>query len=212
MGLVGIVLLIACLNVANLLLARATTRQKEIAVRLALGAGRSRLLRQLLTEGLLLSISGGLLGLLFARWGTDLLLGFLPQGPALDIKPDLRLLGFTLGVTLLTGLVFGLAPALQATRPNLIPSLKNEAVVIGSVRRWELRRLLLVVQVALSLVLLVGAGLFVRSLRNLKAVDMGYHTDQVVTMSLDPAQIGYKIDRLRNFYDQLSERLGAFAE
>jgi predicted permease len=210
MCLVGVVLLIACLNVANLLLARGATRQKEIAVRLALGAGRFRLVRQLLTEGFLLSALGGALGFLFARWGTDMLLGFLPQGRTLEIKPDLRMLGFTLGVTLLSALFFGLLPALQATRPNLIPALKNETVVVsGSGRRWELGRLLVVLQVALSLVLLVGAGLFARSLRNLKTVDMGYHRDQVVTMSLDPAQNGYKIEPLRNFYDQLSERLAA---
>ena len=210
MCLVGVVLLIACLNVANLLLARATARQKEIAVRLALGAGRFRLVRQLLTEGFLLSALGGVLGLLFARWGTDVLLGFLPQGRAPEIKTDLRMLGFTLGVTLLSALLFGLAPAWQATRPNLVPALKNETVVVsGRGRRWELGRLLVVLQVALSLVLLVGAGLFARSLRNLKAVDNGYNTDQVVTMALDPAQNGYKIERLRNFYGQLSERLAA---
>jgi predicted permease len=213
MYLVGVVLLIACLNVANLLLARATTRQKEIAVRLALGAGRFRLVRQLLTEGFLLAALGGALGLVFARWGTGLLLSFLPQGRiplVLEIKPDLRVLGFTLGVTLLTGLLFGLAPALQATRPNLIPALKNETVVVaGGRRRWELRRLLVILQVALSLVLLVGAGLFVRSLRNLQTVDDGYHTDQVVTMALDPAQSGYKAEQLRSFYDQLSERVAA---
>jgi predicted permease len=210
MCLVGVVLLIACLNVANLLLARATTRQKEIAVRLALGAGRFRLVRQLLTEGFLLSALGGSLGLLFARWGTDILLGFLPQGRTLEIKPDLRMLGFTIGVTLLSGLLFGLAPALQATRANLIPALKNETVVVsGGGRRWELGRLLVILQVALSLVLLVGAGLFARSLRNLMTVDIGYNTDQVVTMALDPAQNGYKIEQLRNFYSQLSERLAA---
>jgi predicted permease len=210
MCMVGVVLLIACLNVANLLLARATMRQKEIAVRLALGAGRFRLVRQLLTEGFLLSALGGLLGLLFARLGTDVLLSFLPQGRTLEIKPDLRMLGFTLGITVLSALFFGLLPALQATRPNLLPALKNETVVVSSGgRRWELRRLLVVLQVALSLVLLVGAGLFARSLRNLKTVEMGYHTDQVVTMSLDPAQNGYKIEPLRNFYSQLSERLAA---
>ena len=119
------------------------------------------------------------------------------------------MLGFTLGVTLLTGMLFGLVPALQATRPDLIAALKNETVVVSGNRRWELRRLLVILQVALSLVLLVGAGLFVRSLRNLKAVDNGYNTDQVVTMALDPAQNGYKIEQLRNFYSQLSERVAA---
>src|SRR5262249_38744693 len=211
--LVGVVLLIACLNVANLLLARATLRQKEIAVRLALGAGRLRLVRQLLTEGFLLSALGGALGLIFARWGTAMLLGFLPQGripTVLEIKPDLRILGFTLGVTLLTGFLFGLAPALQATRPNLIPALKNETVVVGGAsRRWELRRLLVILQVALSLTLLIGAGLFARSLRNLRAVNDGYSVEQVVTLALDPAQSGYKLEQLRSFYSQLSERVAA---
>jgi predicted permease len=210
MCLVGVVLLIACLNVANLLLARATSRRKEIAVRLALGAGRSRVVRQLLTEGLLLSAFGGLLGLFFARWGTDLLLTFLPRGRTLEVRPDLRVLGFTVTLTLLTGIIFALAPALRMTRPDLIPSLKNDHVALTwSGRRWELGRLLVILQVALSLVLLVGAGLFVRSLQNLKSVDMGYHADEVVTMAIDPAQIGYKIDRLRNFYDELTEHVSA---
>ena len=213
MSLVAVVLLIACLNVANLLVARATKRQKEMAVRLALGAGRIRLVRQLLTEGLLLSALGGVLGLMFARWGTDVLLGFLPQGHLpmmLEIKLDLRMLGFTLGVTVLTGLLFGLMPALQATRPNIIPALKNETVLLpGGSRKWEVRRVLLILQVALSLVLLVGAGLFVRSLRNLKAVDNGYDTDQVVTLVLNPAQSGYQLDQFRKFFAQLSERVAA---
>jgi predicted permease len=208
MCLVGVLMLIVCLNVANLLLARAAARQKEIAVRLALGAGRFRLVRQLLAEGFLLSVLGGALGLLFARWQTKVLLGFMPQGRTLEIAPDLRTLGFTLGLTLASVLLFGLAPALQTTRTNLIPALKNETLLISSGgRRWELGRLLVVLQVALSLTLLVGAGLFVRSLQKLGAVDMGYHTDQVITMGLDPAQKGYKIQQLRSFYDQLSERL-----
>ncbi|MGH9842140.1 MAG: ADOP family duplicated permease [Blastocatellia bacterium] len=210
MCLVGVVLLIACLNVANLLLARAATRQKEIAVRLAVGAGRLRLVRQLLTEGFLLSALGGALGLVFARWGTDALLGFLPQNATLEIKPDSRMLGFTLVVTVLTGLLFGLAPALQATRFDLIPALKNDAVgVAGSRRRWELRRLLVVLQVALSLVLLVSGGLFARSLRNLKVVDHGYTADQIVTMEIALDRSGYKLNQQRNFYAQLSEHVTA---
>jgi predicted permease len=210
MCLVGVVLFIACLNVATLLLARSATRQKEIAVRLALGAGRLRLVRQLLTEGVLLSVLGGAMGLVFARWGVELLLGFLPQGripTVLEITPDLRILGFTIGVTMLTALLFGLAPALQATRPDLIPALKNEVVVTGGSRRWELRRLLVIMQVALSLFLLIGAGLFVRSLQNLRAVDDGYNADQVVTFAMDPAQSGYKLDQLRDFFTGLGERL-----
>ncbi|HKQ77833.1 MAG TPA: ABC transporter permease [Blastocatellia bacterium] len=210
MCMVGVVLFIACLNVANLLLARAATRQKEIAVRLAVGAGRFRLVRQLLTEGFLLSALGGALGLVFARWGTDALLRFLPQDATLEIKPDLRMLGFTFGVSVLTGLFFGLAPALQATRFDLIPALKNDAAgVVGGRRRWGLRQLLVTLQVAMSLVLLISGTLFARSLRNLKAVDLGYTTDQIVTMETWPEGSGYSRDQQRNFYAQLIERVRA---
>jgi ABC-type antimicrobial peptide transport system permease subunit len=152
MTLVGGLLLIACLNVASLLLTRATARQKEIAVRLALGARRVRLVRQLLTEGLLLSALGGLAGLLFTRWGTNVLLAFVPQGrtaTVVDVTPDLRMIGFSLGVTVLAGLIFSLAPALMVTRPNLVPALKNERVVVLGRGRWELNRLLVTLQVGL---------------------------------------------------------------
>lgn len=207
---VGLVLLIACLNVANLLLARAVARRKEMAVRLALGAGRFRLVRQLLTESLLLAALGGLLGLFFARWGADILLGFLSQGAVptlLEIKLDLWMLGFTLGITLLTGLLFGLAPAFQATRTDLIPALKTENdAAAGGKRRWELRRWLVILQVALSLLLLVGAGLFGGSLRNLKGLAAEYQTDQVLLLSVDPGQKGYSTAQLRSFYAQLLEQ------
>src|SRR5262245_46067382 len=210
MCMVGVVLFIACLNVANLLLARAATRRREIAVRLAVGAGRFRLVRQLLTEGFLLSALGGAVGSVFARWGTDALLRFLPQNFTLEIVPDLRMLGFTLGVSVLTGLLFGLAPALEATRFDLIPALKSDAAgVAGRKRRWELRRSLVTLQVAMSLVLLVSGTLFARSLRNLKAVDLGYTTDQIVTMETWPEGSGYKLDQSRNFYAQLIERVRA---
>jgi predicted permease len=206
----GIVLLITCLNVANLLLARAVARRKEMATRLALGAGRSRLARQLLTESLLLAVSGGLLGLFFARWGTDVLLRFLPQGfvPTLvEVKLDMRMLGFTLGVTLLAGMLFGLAPALQATRTDLIPALKAESgALAGGRRRWELRRLFVILQVALTLLLLVVAGLFGGSLQNLKALTAEYQTDQVLLLSFDPGQKGYSREQIRNFYAQLLEQ------
>src|SRR5215813_9975387 len=210
MCMVGVVLFIACLNVASLLLSRSATRRHEIAVRLAVGAGRFRLVRQLLTEGFLLSALGGLLGLVFARWGTQALLGFLPQAATLDIKPDLRMLGFTLGVSVLTGLLFSLAPGLRATRIDLIPALKNDAAGVGRHRRrWELRSLLVALQVAMSLVLLVSGTLFARSLRNLKAVDLGYTTDQIVTMEPWPEGSGYKLDQWRNFYAQWIQRVRA---
>jgi hypothetical protein len=140
--------------------------------------------------------------------GTDLLLGFMPL--TREIKLDMRMLGITLVVTVLTGVLFGLAPALQATRFNLIPALKNDAAGMAAGRRkWELRRLLVVPQVALSLVLLVCGGLFVRSLQNLKAVDLGYTSDQIVSMSLALGRGGYKTDQQLRFYQQLSERLTA---
>jgi predicted permease len=210
MCMVGVVLLIACLNVANLLLARAGARRREIAVRLAVGAGRFRLVRQLLTEGFLLSVLGAALGLIFARWGTYALLGFLPRNATLEIKSDLRMLGFTIGVTMLASLIFGLAPAWQATRFDLIPALKNDAAGLkGSRRKWELRRSLVVLQVAMSLVLLVFGGLFARSLRNLKTVDHGYTTDQIVTMKFALDMAGYNLDQQRNFYARLIERAHA---
>jgi putative ABC transport system permease protein len=210
MCMVGMVLCIVCLNVANLLLSRAATRRREIAVRLAVGAGRFRLVRQLLTEGFLLSALGGALGLVFARWETQTLLGFLPKATTLDIKPDIRMLGFTLGVSVLTGLLFSLAPALQATRFDLISALKNDATgVAGGRRRWELQRLLVALQVAILLVLLVSGMLFARSLRNLKAVDLGYTTDQIVTMQTWPDGSGYKLDQQRNFYAQWIEHVRA---
>ena len=213
MALVGVLLLIACLNVANLLLARATARQKEIALRFALGARRVRVVRQFLTEGLLLSALGGLAGLLFTRWGTSVLLAFVPQGrtaTVLDVKPDLRMIVFSIAVTFSSGLIFSLAPALMVTRPNLVPALKNERVAVSARgRRWELSRLSVSLQVGLSLVLLVGAGLFTRSLQNLKTVDTGYRSDQVVTMSFDPVQIGYKTDQVRIFFNDLRQRMAA---
>ncbi len=203
MGMVGLVLLIACANVANLLLARATTRQREIAVRLALGASRLRLARQLLTESLLLSLFGALLGLLFAFWATDLLVNLVARSRfTLELQPDFRVLGFTLGVAVLSGILFGLAPAMQATRPDLNSALKNEIPTLaGSGSHFELRKLLVVAQVALSLLLLVGAGLFVRTLQNLKGIDLGFRADKVLLFSMNPSLNGYKPDQARNFYE-----------
>ena len=199
MGIVGLVLLIACANVANLQLARAATRQKEIAVRLAIGASRWRLIRQLLTESLLLAFLGGAVGVLFANWGKDLLLVLRPWGGgelALNLKLDLRVLGFTIAVSLLTGLVFGLAPALRATRVDLTPALKDNARNLAGGSRSILTKSLIVVQVAMSLVLLVGAGLFVRTLSNLQNVDAGFNRENLLLFSVDPGLNGYDRPRM----------------
>ena len=205
---VGLVLLIACANVANLLLARAASRRKEMAVRLSLGAGRFRLIRQLLTESMLLAALSGTLGLLFARWGATLLLAYLPQQGFVTLDPalDTQVLGFTLAVTLLTGVLFGLAPALRATRLDLTSSLKNVAGGSAGRSRLALHKTLVVVQVALSLFLLVGAGLFVRSLQNLKNLDAGFDRENVMLFGLDTGS-GYTPARRVNLQKQLLERL-----
>ncbi|HEV2667613.1 MAG TPA: ABC transporter permease, partial [Blastocatellia bacterium] len=209
LAVVGLVLLIACANVANLLLARAAARRKEIAVRLALGCGRFRLVRQLLTESLLLAALSGAMGLLLAQWGARLLLAYLPQEQTatFDLSPDAAVLGFTLAVSLLTSLLFGLAPALGATRLDLSSSLKY-VVGAGAARaRLTPHKLLIVTQVALSLFLLVGAGLFVRSLRNLKNLDAGFDRENVVLFSLNTP--GGSLERRVNLYQQALERLEA---
>jgi predicted permease len=212
MVIVGLVLLIACANVANLLLARAVTRQKELAVRLALGAGRSRLVRQLLTESVLLAGIGGMLGAVLAYWGKDLLLALQPWGGtglALDLRLDLRVLGFTTAVSLLTGLLFGLTPALRATRIDLTPALKDKARNSAGGARSSLSKALVVVQVALSLVLLIGAGLFTRTLRNLQSLEAGFNRENLVTFGLDPKLNNYPGAQLAQLYQRLLERVEA---
>ena len=211
---VGMVLLIACANVANLLLARAAARQKEIAIRLAVGASRLRLVLQLVLETVIVSLAGGLAGLLFAWWGVRVLVGLMPQRALpvdLNLTPDFRLLGFAFAVSLLTGLACGLVPALQATRPNLVSSLKNELRTVGRAR-FDLRRLLVVAQVAISLLLLIGAGLFVRSLRNLRTLDPGFTRESVLLVNVNPQASGYKGQRLRDYYERLLSRVAAYPE
>src|SRR5262249_5687121 len=205
---VGLVLLIACANVANLLLARAATRRKEIAVRLALGAGRLRLIRQLLTESLLLAALGGALGLLLAQFGSRLLLVYLPQEQTttFDLAPDARSLAFTLAVSLLTSLLCGLTPALGATRLDLASSMKDAAGAHEGRLRLTPHKLLIGTQGALSLFLLVGAGLFVRSLRNLKNLDTGFDREDVALFSLNVPG-GYTLAQRVNLYQQTLERL-----
>jgi putative ABC transport system permease protein len=207
-----LVLLIACANVANLLLARGAARNREIAIRLAVGAGRLRLIRQLLTESLLLALAGGIAGVLLAHWINQLLMSLHPPlPPPWELKADLRLDGralvYTLLLSLLTGVIFGLVPAWAATKPALLSALKGESRSSGGRQRFALRSLLVVTQVALSLVLLVSAGLFIRSLQQLQAVSPGYETRNRLVMDLDIGSLGYNEERGRIFHQQLLERL-----
>src|SRR6266498_452490 len=218
LGVVGIVLLIACANVANLLLSRAASRQKEISVRLALGASRWRLIRQLLTESVLLAAVGGALGLMFAMWIKDGLLTVSEWGPsaleewgpsALEPKLDFHALSFTLGLSLLTGIIFGLAPALRSTNVDLTPALKDSGRSSSAASRSLLGRGLVVTQVALSLLLLIGAGLFVRTLLNLQRADPGFNTKNLLMFKVAPGLTGYKEERLMRLYERMCERLEA---
>ncbi len=215
MSMVGLVLLIACANVANLLIARGFMRQREIAVRLSLGATRGQLVRQLLTESVLLSFIGGALGLLLAVVLTGGLLAFIPQERPLLIQPtpDLRILAFTFALTLVTGIVFGLLPALRASSPDQWTTLKDTVgAVAGSGGSLFLRKGLVAAQVALSFLLLFGAGLFVRSLQNLQTTDTGMQLDNLVTFRLSPALNGYEGQQTFNFYQELLDRLRSSPE
>jgi predicted permease len=211
MAIVGLILLIACANVANLMLARAAARRKEIGIRLALGASRTRLIRQLLTESLLLAILGGGLGLLIAVWVTKLMQGFVPIMQYTIVKDffslDSRALWFTLVVSLATGLVFGLAPAWHSSNPDVVPVLKGlpeeHRKKFG---RLSLRNGLVVTQVALSLMVLVCAGLFIKSFRKAQTMDPGFNNPNGLIVSLNPQLVGYDDDQARNFYRQLVER------
>jgi predicted permease len=212
MCMVGLVLLIACANVANLLIARAFARQKEIAVRLSIGASRWQLVRQLLVESLLLSAVGGVAGVLLAMAMTRALLAWVPNdGTPLLInpEPDARVLTFTLALTVLTGLLFGLVPALRASRPHVWSTLKDAmGSIAGSGGSLFLRKSLVTAQVALSFLLLFGAGLFVRSLQNLKSKDTGFREmDRIVTFQVNPALNGYTGPRGQQFYTQLQAEL-----
>ncbi|MFL6209742.1 MAG: ADOP family duplicated permease [Pyrinomonadaceae bacterium] len=212
LAVVGIVLLIACVNVAHLLLARATARRKEIAVRLSLGANRGRLVRQMLTESILLALLGGVLGLLFAAWGVGSLLAALSYDTPLTftLKPDAKVLVFTSAVSLLTGIVFGLAPALAATRVELNTLLKgNEGGTETRPRRRRLAKSLVVLQVALSLTLLIGAGLLLGSLRQLYEVDTGFERERVLTMWIFPALLRYDHAREMRLYQELLTKINA---
>jgi putative ABC transport system permease protein len=213
LGAVGMVLLIACANVANLLLARSAARQREVAVRAALGAGRGRIIRRLLTESLLLAGSGGLAGLMMAWWGTDFLVSLAP--PDLlnlsQVKINAAVLGFTLVIALLTGVIFGLAPAFEATRLNLSESLKEGGKSLGGgMRAQRLRSALVILEVALALVLLVGAGLLIRSFARLQGVDPGFNAQNMLTMRMSLPGRKYDNDQKRiSFFRQAVAQMQA---
>lgn len=213
---VGIILLIACANVAGLMLARAAVRQKEMAVRLALGAGRTRIVRQLLTESVMLSVLGGTLGVLFAYWGARTIISFVssnqtrPLGFATGI--DLRVLGFTVGVSLITGILFGMAPAVRSVRVDLTPALKEGEGSLASGGhgggKWlSMSNTLVVAQVALAIVVLVGAGLLVRTLQNLRSIDVGFDSHNILIFGINPELVGYKGPQVNSFYRDLQGRL-----
>ena len=213
---VGIILLIACANVAGLMLARAAARQKEMAVRLALGAGRARVVRQLLTESILLSMLGGALGILFAYWGAHAIISFVssnqtrPLGFATGV--DLRVLGFTAAVSLFTGILFGIAPTFRGARVDLTPALKEGE---GSSTRsghaggkwFSIGNALVVAQVALAIVVLAGAGLLVRTLANLRNIDVGFDAHNILIFGINPELVGYKGAQVNSFYRHLQGRL-----
>jgi predicted permease len=214
MGIAGMVLLIACANIANLLLARSTARTREFAVRQALGAGRSRLVRQLLTESIMLAMIGGALGVAFAAGASRLLVRMVSGGPEaipLNVSMDTRMLLFTLGVTVITALLFGSIPALRATRLELTQSLKDRQGAATVRSKGLLAKSLIISQVAFSLLLVVAAGLFLRSLVNLTRVDLGFDKQSVLFVHLDESSAGYKNDepRIYALYRQITERVNA---
>src|SRR6202046_25904 len=214
---VGLILLIACANVAGLMLARSATRQREMAVRLALGAGRARIVRQLLTESVLLSLVGGTLGIFLSLWGINAITALFSSGYEsfpFVIAPDWRVLLFTVGVTFAVGILFGLAPALRGARIDLTPGLKETASSLPgsgahSGRWFRLRNALVVAQVALSIVVLIGAGLLVRTLRNLHNLNPGFDTRSILLFGVNPSAAGYSDQKTAQLYSDLQQRLAA---
>ena len=209
MGMVGLLLLIGCANVANLMIARAASRRKEIAVRLALGAGRNQILKQLMTESLLLAALGGALAIVLAVWATGFIVQVIPDpevASQISTRPDYRILAFAAGVTLFTAFLFGLTPALQSFKVGVVSTLKDQAGAIAG-GHAGLRKALVSAQVFLSLVLLVGAGLFWKTLRNLRDADPGFATDSNLVFGLEPRTSGYDLEQSRAFLSTLQQRL-----
>ena len=213
---VGIILLIACANVAGLMLARSAGRQKEMAVRLALGAGRARVVRQLLTESVMLSLLGGAMGILFAYWGAHAIVSFVSSNQTRRLGfatgVDLRVLGFTVTISLLSGILFGIAPTFRGACVDLTPALKegerNSGTSGHAGRKWfSVGNALVVAQVALAIVVLVGAGLLVRTLQNLRSIDVGFDSHNILVFGIDPTLIGYKGAQVDAFYRDLQGRL-----
>jgi predicted permease len=212
MAMVGIVLLIACVNVANLLLARSAARSREVAIRVCVGGGRWRLIRQFLTESLLLAGCGGALGILLAMWGTQSILALLQteERPIfLDAAVNLRILAFTAGVSMLSGVAFGLLPALKATRVDLSPVLKGLDVTGRGGRRWPIGKALVALQMAMCVVIVTGAGLLLQSLHNLRTLDGGFNRQNVLIFNIDAAPAKLAIPALKAFYAGLAERFGS---
>jgi len=213
---VGIILLIACSNVAGLMLARAAARQKEMALRLALGAGRARIVRQLMTESVMLAAAGGIWGIVFASWATHAIVSFVstnqPRPLAFATGIDMRVLGFTIAVSLFTGILFGLAPAFRGARVDLTPALKEGSgsatgLAHRGIRHFSIGNALVVAQVALAIVVLVGAGLLVRTLQNLRSIDVGFDSHNLVLFGINPSLAGYKDEQIDSFYRDLQGRL-----
>ncbi len=218
MSIVAFILLIACANVAGLTLARSASRQKEMAVRLALGAGRSRIIRQLLTESVLLSLTGGVLGIFFAIWGVDAISNLFSRGAEhpfpFIVAPDWRVLAFTIVITFMTGILFGLAPALRNSRIDLTPTLKEAASSLPgnathSARWLHLSDALVIAQVALSIIVLIGTGLLVRTLHNLRDINPGFDARNVLLFNIDPTIAGYTDQQTQQLYSNLQQRFQA---
>ncbi|HEX6719260.1 MAG TPA: ABC transporter permease [Pyrinomonadaceae bacterium] len=212
MAIVGLILLIACANVGSLLLSRAAARKAEISLRMALGATRWRIVRQLLTESMLLAAVGGVCGVLLAQWAVIVLVDLVAKGTPLDTRPDAGILAFTAGVSILAGVLFGLIPAVQASRTNLSSAMKEKNRMRGGFMRLNLSSLMVVLQVGLSMVLLTGAGLFARSLVKLQSEDLGFDRNNVLVLGIDPRLAGYKPTELATLYRQIIDRLSSLPQ